>query len=206
MAASKQYEPIMDAEEYIGKMADFHLPRYDEIPEIDLYMDQLIKYVSDQVNLLATLGDRPLTSSMVNNYVKQKLVPQPKAKRYERVHVAYLIVVCVLKRTFSIADIQRLIALEVRHHYQVQEAYDFFCTAFEESLRILFVGRTAVDHVGVLRLTAQEGAFSVVIENAGDINDARQVAISAATSAATKVLVDKRLDWLEHDVACSVNE
>lgn len=206
MAASKQYEPIMDAQEYIDKMADFHLPRYDEIPEIDLYMDQLIKYVSDQVDLLATFGDRPLTSSMVNNYVKQKLVPQPKSKRYERVHVAYLIVVCVLKRTFSIADIQRLIALEVQHHYQVQEAYDFFCTAFEESLRILFVGRTAVDHVGVLQLTAQEGAFSVVIENAGDINDARQVAISAATSAATRVLVDKRLDWLEHDGACSVNE
>lgn len=184
-------------EEYIAHIAQFHLPRYNEIPDLDLYMDQLIKYVGDQVNVLYATVDKTLTPSMVNNYVKQKLVPQPKSKRYERVHVVYLIALCVMKRTFSIADIDRLIELEVHHRYQVPEAYDFFCTAFEESLRVLFCGQASTDQVGDLKLVNQGGAFAIQVENIQDIDDDHRAAIAAATSAACKVFVDKQLDWLQ---------
>lgn len=182
---------------FLRAIATFHLPRYSQIPDISLYMDQLITYITECVSLLDASGDKPLTPSMVNNYVKQHLVPQPKKKRYDPVHVAYLISVCVLKRTFSIADIDRLIQLEVKHRYQIPDAYDFFCMAFEESLRVLFCGRASVDTIADLRLVVQEGAFSLQVENLGDVNPDRRVAIAAATSAAGKVYVDKQLDWLQ---------
>ena len=186
-----------DQAEFLRAIATFHLPRYSQIPDISLYMDQLITYITECVSLLDASGDKPLTPSMVNNYVKQHLVPQPKKKRYDPVHVAYLISVCVLKRTFSIADIDRLIQLEVKHRYQIPDAYDFFCMAFEESLRVLFCGRASVDTIADLRLVVQEGAFSLQVENLGDVNPDRRVAIAAATSAAGKVYVDKQLDWLQ---------
>lgn len=188
---------VQTPEEYIAEIARFHLPRYDEIPDLDLYMDQLIKYVGDHVNVLEATVDKALTPSMVNNYVKQKLVPQPKSKRYERIHVVYLIAVCVMKRTFSIADIDRLIELEVHHRYEVPETYDFFCTAFEETLRVLFCGQASADQVGDLKLVNNGEGFAIQVENIQDIDDDHRVAIAAATSAACKVYVDKQLDWLQ---------
>ena len=195
--AEENQASAMGADEFIALVAKLHLPRYGEIPDLDLYMDQLIKYVGDQVGMLEATTDKPLTPSMVNNYVKQKLVPQPKSKRYERVHVAYLIAVCVMKRTFAIADIDRLIELEVHHRYDIPSTYDFFCTAFEESLRVLFCGRAGTDQVGDLKLVNNGGAFAIQVENIQDIDDDHRAAIAAATSAACKVYVDKQLDWLQ---------
>lgn len=190
-------QDILSESEFMERLETFRLPRYEEVPEIELYMDQLITYVGSQVAFLPSSGEKPLTSSMVNNYVKQRLVPQPKNKRYVRVHVVYLIAVCVLKRSFSISDIERLVALEVRHRYQIPEAYDFFCTAFEESLRVLFLGHTNVEYLGDLKMAEQSGTFSILLENAHDADPDRLVAIAAATSAASKVYVDARLSWLE---------
>lgn len=48
-----------------------------------------------------------ITPAMINNYVKSKIIPSPVKKRYSRVHIAYIIIVCVLKQTFSFAVIQR---------------------------------------------------------------------------------------------------
>lgn len=195
--AKDQTDTEMSQQDYLARVATFHLPRYEQIPDIGLYMDQLLKYISDQVGFLASVYDKPLTAAMVNNYVKQRLVPQPKKKRYERVHVAYLIAVCVMKRTFSIADIDRLIELEMHHRYQVPGTYDFFCAAFEESMRVLFCGAAEVNEVGGFRLATGEGGFALTLESGQQLDADHKVAIAAATSAAAKVFVDKQLDWLQ---------
>ena len=65
-----------------NKFQDFHMPRYDEIPDIDLYMDQLLVYID---KVLAPLSvneqEKALTTSMVNNYVKQGILPATVKKR-----------------------------------------------------------------------------------------------------------------------------
>lgn len=55
-------------------IAAFRLPRYAQIPEVGLYLEQVVRYINAR---LAPLGEPELTGSMVSNYVKQKLVPAP---------------------------------------------------------------------------------------------------------------------------------
>lgn len=56
-------------------IAAFRLPRYAQIPEVGLYLEQVVRYINAR---LAPLGESELTGSMVSNYVKQKLVPAPQ--------------------------------------------------------------------------------------------------------------------------------
>ena len=68
---------------------------WGELPDISLYMDQIISYMPRQ---LIHFDDRDtLTSAMVNNYIKDGLVPRADGKRYSPVHLAYLTAVCALK-------------------------------------------------------------------------------------------------------------
>ena len=63
----------------------FRLPRYTQIPDVGLYLEQVVRYVNAQ---LAPLGEPELTSSMVSNYVKQGLIPSPVKKSYTAEHLA----------------------------------------------------------------------------------------------------------------------
>lgn len=139
--------PTME-QEFTEAVTTFHLPRFGELPAVDLYMDQIINYITSQVTLAVPPGEKALTASMVNNYVKRKLIPQPHAKKYSRTHMAYLIVVCILKQTFSITEIFQLISVQA-DDYELSGAYDMFCIAFEESLHILVTGHTIAERIGV---------------------------------------------------------
>lgn len=81
------------------------LPSWDELPDLELYMDQVLSLVG---RYIAGADDKTLTASMVNNYVKQKVLPPPVNKRYKRNHIAALLMLCTLKSVMPIADIQRL--------------------------------------------------------------------------------------------------
>ncbi len=95
------------------RIADFSLPEWNELPMFDLYMDQVIKLLNKYLDIYAeaTNDDKGITQSMINNYVKLKIIPSPEKKRYSKIHLAYLIIVCVLKQTLSISTIQNIIPL-----------------------------------------------------------------------------------------------
>lgn len=81
------------------------LPAWEELPDLELYMDQVLSLVS---RYLAAGDEKVLTASMVNNYVKQKLLPPPVNKRYNRSHIASLLMLCILKSVLPIAAVQQL--------------------------------------------------------------------------------------------------
>lgn len=181
--------------EYAEKIAAFHLPRYEEIPQIDLYMDQLISYIDDHTALLLPKGEKRLTNSMVNNYVKQGLVPQPRSKRYTPDHVAYLLVVMILKRTLSLSGIDQLVSVQIGD-VPTARAYDFFATVFEESMRALFCGELGQTSAGDLPFASVEGwSFALSIPDVSTLTPARRLAISAATCAANGIYVAKNLEF-----------
>lgn len=66
-------------------IAAFRLPRYAQIPEVGLYLEQVVRYINAR---LAPLGEPELTGFMVSNYVKQKLVPAPLKAVYSRTSCA----------------------------------------------------------------------------------------------------------------------
>lgn len=81
------------------------LPAWEELPDLALYMDQVLSLTA---RYLPGGEDKALTAAMVNNYVKQKVLPPPVSKRYGRSHIAALLMLCTLKSIMPIADIQRL--------------------------------------------------------------------------------------------------
>ena len=82
----------------------------DEIPQIDLYMDQVTTFMEEQlVSSKRYADDKILTKTMINNYAKNKLLPPPEKKRYSKEHVLMLIFIYYFKNILSINDIQTLL-------------------------------------------------------------------------------------------------
>ncbi|MDT2736211.1 DUF1836 domain-containing protein [Enterococcus pseudoavium] len=116
-------------------LKEVRLPRWEQLPELELYMDQVITLVDRYLSRLMEDGKSQLLSSaMVNNYVKHKLIPAPVKKRYNRNHLAYLIAITLLKQVFSIPDINELIRMQLTIS-EPKDAYNNFCTVQEEALK-----------------------------------------------------------------------
>ena len=81
------------------------LPLWNELPDLDLYMDQVISIISKYIE------KGGLTPSMVNNYVKLGTIPAPIRKKYSKSHLAYLLMVCTLKQTLDMATIQKIVPI-----------------------------------------------------------------------------------------------
>ena len=77
---------------------------------------------------------------MISNYVKQKIIPPPVKKKYDRDHIVYLIVIGIFKQILNISDIGILIKRQ-RRLYPVDVAYNFFCTELENALKATFCTR-----------------------------------------------------------------
>jgi len=116
------------------KIADsirsFRLPRYDEIPDSGMYLEQTAKYICEFLN--PVLGNA-ITTSMISNYVKKDLIDNPVKKQYNREQIAYLIFIAAAKNVMSLDGLTNFIALQKRT-YGLQKAYDYFCDQFEAML------------------------------------------------------------------------
>ena len=93
-------EELMDLKE---RMERERPAQWHELPDIALYMDQIISYMPRQ--LIHFDDSEALTSAMVNNYIKDGLVPRASGKRYGPIHLGYLTAVCALKKVLSVRDI-----------------------------------------------------------------------------------------------------
>ena len=121
------------------------LPRWNELPDIDLYMDQTVAFINSKVGIYVShLGGVPLTKSMVNNYVKAKVVNAPVNKKYDRLTIAMIIVVYILKSCFSTDDIRNLIQLGIAIPGN-DITYDRFCDSLENALKSVFSGSIHID-------------------------------------------------------------
>lgn len=124
-------------------VAGFHLPRYRELPDIGLHLEQVTRYVN-------RFAPSPLTNSMVSNYVKQKLIPGPNKKAYDRDAIGYLIFVSYIKTVMTLDDIRLMISIQCRS-YDIAIAYDYFCDEFENLLQYVCGLKEAPDVIGVSR-------------------------------------------------------
>lgn len=125
---------MIEINEWIASLRTLKLPKYKELPTIPLYLDQVLEYVN--VTLQPIFGEDSvfITSAMINNYVKQKLMPAPVKKRYDRDHLAYIITITVLKQVVSIPNVVSGI-LTVREHYGKEDAFNIFAHALENGFK-----------------------------------------------------------------------
>lgn len=129
------------------EIKDFHLPRWNELPNIDLYIDQLVclldEYLSGYIKNDNEKEEKIITKTMINNYVKQNIIKPPINKKYDKEHVASLFVVFVLKQVYSINDIKKLIHLAIETS-PIELAYNRFCSELEKAIRIVFAEKNYV--------------------------------------------------------------
>lgn len=115
------------------KIADFHMPRWEELPEIDLYMDQVIAIAEKYLRPITAEGDNLLTQAMINNYVKNGIVPPPIKKRYGREHMARILIICALKHIVGISSIADMINSLLQNE-SMSDVLDGFADKFEHEL------------------------------------------------------------------------
>lgn len=123
---------------------DFRLPRYNEIPNVGLYLEQTTKYICEY---LAPLQENALTSSMISNYVKKDLIANPVKKLYSRDQIAYLFFIAVAKSILSLDALTGFIKLQ-QQTYDLPKAYDYFCEELENLLQFTFELKDTVQIVG----------------------------------------------------------
>ena len=112
---------------------------WEELPDIGLYMDQLISYMPRQ---LIRYGEgETLTSAMVNNYIKDGAMPRAEGKRYSRTHLACLTALCALKQVLSVKDAGLLLDAAA----EGQEPQALYAQFLEELDRALDVTAGSLD-------------------------------------------------------------
>ena len=155
------------------KMISYSFPRWQELPEIDLYMDQVVGYLSQKLAVFYDTDDDgcSITATMINNYVKQKIIPSPVKKRYGRAAVSALMVLFCAKQVLSIGLCGALIeqcrarASDLDGDAAAESFHNRFCHVFEEVLHHTAAGDDAFEGLPALRqedatLTAAAIAFA----------------------------------------------
>lgn len=101
----------MHSGDFIKKILDdIDTFNIDDIPNIDLYMDQVTTYLNDKfANTKRHEDDKLMTKTMINNYVKSRLLPSPEKKKYTKDHMMVLIMIYFFKNIISINDVNKLI-------------------------------------------------------------------------------------------------
>lgn len=113
--------------EWEEQLTTYSLPSWDNLPDLDLYMDQVISIIEKYLSIYikVTGSDNLITPSMINNYVKLSIIPSPNKKKYSRVHLAYLLIICTLKQTLNMATIQKIIPVDLSYE-EVKYTYNSF--------------------------------------------------------------------------------
>lgn len=124
-----------DLLEWSNEISQYTFPRWEELPDFDLYMDQVLNLIERYLTIFKVSDQKQIiTSSMINNYVKLGLIPPPVKKRYTKKHLAYLIAISILKQVVTIPEVKEGILYQASIS-GIREAYDLFCTEQEYALR-----------------------------------------------------------------------
>lgn len=95
-----------------------------DMPEIDLYMDQVIQLFEAKLsNSKRNEDDKVLTKTMINNYAKAKLLMSVKNKKYSKEHLILMSLIYELKGALSINDI-KLVLSNIVNKFEAEEEYD----------------------------------------------------------------------------------
>ena len=116
-------------EQILEKVKRFRLPEYETIPDVGLYLEQVVQYIND---CFKQVPGMEITGSMISNYVKQGVVGKSIKKRYYREHIVRLIFSVVAKSVLSLDNIGLLFVM----HAEVYPDYIAYEYLREEMLNV----------------------------------------------------------------------
>ena len=176
-------------ESFLSALESNNPPEWDALPDLGLYMDQVINYLERQIGLLFPPNrEGAITSSMINNYVKANVIPRARSKKYGQEHIALLLAAFVLKKALTTQDMSVLLTKGT------DSAIDDPCRSFYEHYRstLLECGKTVAQE---MRASLEEEPFG------GD--SLRPLALKLAVEASIRSLAAEMLLTLLEPVAHS---
>ena len=118
----------------IADLREYRPAAWDQIPDLGLYMDQVVTFITRAcAPLYGEEARRCISPAMINNYVKARLIPRPSGKKYSRDQLALLIMIVTLKQVSTMEDIRRMLTLDDGE--RVESLYESFRRRFETALR-----------------------------------------------------------------------
>ncbi len=161
----------------------FRLPGWDEIPNMGLYMEQVVDLLMEYLDYMPPelKDEQVVTGAAINNYVRRGLLPSPRRKRYYRVHIAYLLMICTLKQSLNMSMIQTLLP-DGEDEAVVRAAYESYAARHNMAARYFVEQvRTASD-----QLLDHEEATELAVSNAEEL-----ICSSAVISGFARLLAEK---------------
>lgn len=137
---------------WLKTVREIRLPHWDELPNFDLYMDQVVALLTGYTG---PLGMDPVTPTMINNYVKQKAVVAPTKKNYQVMQVADILLITLLKQSFPIVVIRSGIDRITATDYPKQ-AYDRFIDIVNQK-----IARIGMEHTTTVAKNLAEQLMQV---------------------------------------------
>ncbi len=178
-------EQLDQLNQWLTGMENKHPAEWDLLPDIGLYMDQVQTYIERQLTLYRRDdNDHLLTPAMINNYIKDNLIPRAETKKYNPVHLALLIMIGTLKQVMSIPTLTQLLSA-CRDSAEVEALYGHFLQIQRESLR-----ENAGQVLGETQaLTGgEETGFDAASEAA-----LRNIALELGIEARTRILIAEKI-------------
>ncbi len=124
--------------EWANELGKVTLTPWEELPNFELYSEQTIQYIRELLWFIDSDEEPIITKAMINNYVKNNIIPKPVKKKYTRVHLAYLIAISMLKQVLSIPQVKA--GLEYQSSISgTRGAYNLFCEETNLALANLIV-------------------------------------------------------------------
>ena len=166
---------------------NYKLPAWKELPDIGLYMDQVIALLGQYLDFIPMEDskDKPVTPTTINNYVRLKVMPAPEKRKYYRVHIAFLIMIFTLKQGISINGLQQLLPStadeeEIKNFYtsyveRLQEVGNFYTAqtraAVQDILDPQVTDEGVVENV-IIQSILQSGFSRIMAEKLLHLQDA----------------------------------
>ena len=168
---------------------NYRLPRWEDIPDFGLYMEQVLTLLTKYLDYMPPelKEEQFITAATINNYVRKKIMPEPVKKKYYRIHIAYLIMICSLKQSLSMTTLKILIPYGIPEE-EFQKIYTGYVARHE---------LTAKTFVQIVREMA---AGILDHENRGELSteDPMDLVISAAVASGFSELLAEKLILLNN--------
>lgn len=132
-------------EKVLKTIQQFKLPKYEEIPDVGLYLEQVANYMNQY---FSKIPEMEITTSMISNYVKKGLVDRSIKKKYYRDQIASLMFVAIAKTVLSIDRIAQLFVLQ-EQSYDKHTAYEYLRLELENVIAYVFGFKNEIDNIGI---------------------------------------------------------
>ncbi len=157
---------IDELRKWCERLSSFTVGRWEEWPDIDLYMDQVISYLDSYIDYFRIYNDeKMLTPSIINNNTKDGVLPKPVKKKYSRSLLSTLLLFCVTRQVLSSREVATLLG-ELTAADNPAELHESFGSVLEDQFKLVArrVGNSISDSDTVDRGKLAELAMNLSIE------------------------------------------